>query len=76
MKMNSNDEINEKNTIIENLKEYLLILEFNNSKKDEQISALNNRISQLENENVNLKKENEHFKSTKAYKVWQKYRRD
>ena len=63
----------EKDRIIENLKEYMLILEFNDSKKNEEIALLNERISQLENENASLKNENEHFKSTKAYKVWQKY---
>ena len=65
----------EKDMIIENLKEYLLILEFNDSKKDEEIALLNERISQLENENATLKNENEHFQSTKAFKVWNKYRK-
>ena len=67
---------NEQDVIIDNLKEYLLVLEFNDSKKNEEIISLNNRISQLENEVNLLKKENEHFKSSKAYKLWQKYRRD
>lgn len=61
--------------IIENLKEYLLVLEFNDSKKNEEITLLNERISQLENENITLKKENEHFKSTKVFKVWKKYKK-
>ena len=67
---------NEKDIIIDNLREYLLLLEFNDSKKNEEISKLNERISQLENENISLKKENEHFKSTKAYKVWKMYKKD
>lgn len=65
----------EKDFIIENLREYLLVLEFNDSKNNEQISSLNERISQLENENISLKNEIEHFKSTKAYKLWQAYKR-
>ncbi|MBE6504802.1 MAG: hypothetical protein IJH63_07145 [Methanobrevibacter sp.] len=65
----------EKDLIIENLREYLLILEFNDSKNNEQISSLNERISQLENENISLKKEIEHFKSTKAYKLWNLYKK-
>ena len=44
---------NEQDVIIDNLKEYLLVLEFNDSKKNDEIISLNNRISQLENE-VNL----------------------
>ena len=67
---------NEQDVIIDNLKEYLLVLEFNDSKKNEEIVSLNNRISQLENEVNLLKQENEHFKSSKADKLWQIYRKD
>lgn len=67
---------NEQDVIIDNLKEYLLVLEFNDSKKNDEIISLNNRISQLENEVNLLRQENEHFKSSKAYKLWQIYRRD
>ena len=74
--MINDDELHEKEVIIDNLKEYLLILEFNESKKNEEIISLKNEILQLKNENDSLRKENEHFKSTKAYKLWQKYRRD
>ena len=74
--MCNGDEQNKKDVIIDNLKEYLLILEFNDSKKNEEIISLKNEILQLKNENDSLKTENEHFKSTKAYKLWQKYRRD
>lgn len=73
--MSNDDETRKKENIIENLKEYLLILEFNDSKKNDEINLLNERISQLENENNSLKSEIEHFKSTKAYKVWQKYKK-
>lgn len=64
-----------KDLIIENLREYLLVLEFNDSKNKKQISSLNERISQLENENISLKKEIENFKSTKAYKIWKLYKK-
>lgn len=74
--MSNDDELHENDIIIDNLKEYLLILEFNDSKKNEEIISLKNEILQLKNENDSLKTENEHFKSTKAYKLWQKYRRD
>ena len=74
--MINDDELHEKEVIIDNLKEYLLILEFNESKKNEEIISLKNEILQLKNENDSLRAENEHFKSTKAYKIWQKYRRD
>lgn len=74
--MINDDELHEKEVIIDNLKEYLLILEFNESKKNEEIISLKNEILQLKNENDSLRKENEHFKSTKVYKLWQKYRRD
>ena len=73
--MSNDDEIHEKDKIIENLKEYLLILEFNDSKKNDKINLLNERILQLENENNSLKSEIEHFKSTKAFKFWNKYRK-
>lgn len=74
--MSNDDELHQKDIIIDNLKEYLLILEFNDSKKNEEIVSLKNEILQLKSENNLLKTENEHFKSTKAYKIWQKYRRD
>ena len=74
--MCNDDELHEKDVIIDNLKEYLLILEFNDSKKNEEIISLKNEILQLKNENDSLKTENEHFKSTKAYKLWRKYKRD
>ena len=74
--MSNDDELHQKDVIIDNLKEYLLILEFNDSKKNEEIISLKNEILQLKSENNLLKTENEHFKSTKAYKIWQKYRRD
>ena len=74
--MINDDELHEKEVIIDNLKEYLLILEFNDSKKNEEIISLKNEILQLKNENDSLRKENEHFKSTKAYKLWRKYKRD
>ena len=74
--MSNDDELHQKDVIIDNLKEYLLILEFNDSKKNEEIVSLKNQILQLKSENNLLKTENEHFKSTKAYKIWQKYRRD
>lgn len=74
--MSNDDELHQKDVIIDNLKEYLLILEFNDSKKNEEIVSLKNEILQLKSENNLLKTENEHFKSTKAYKIWQKYRRD
>lgn len=65
----------EKEYIIDNLKEYILVLEFNDSKKTEEINILNDRISELENEVNSLRQENQHFKSTKAYKIWQKYKK-
>ena len=74
--MSNGDELHEKDVIIDNLKEYLLILEFNDSKKNEEIISLKNEILQLKNENDSLRAENEHFKSTKAYKLWRKYKRD
>ena len=74
--MCNGDELHEKDVIIDNLKEYLLILEFNDSKKNEEIVSLKNEILQLKNENDSLRAENEHFKSTKAYKLWRKYKRD
>lgn len=74
--MCNGDELHEKDVIIDNLKEYLLILEFNDSKKNEEIISLKNEILQLKNENDSLRAENEHFKSTKAYKLWRKYKRD
>ena len=74
--MCNGDELHEKDVIIDNLKEYLLILEFNESKKNEEIISLKNEILQLKNENDSLRAENEHFKSTKAYKLWRKYKRD
>ena len=74
--MINDDELHEKEVIIDNLKEYLLILEFNDSKKNEEIISLKNEILQLKNENDSLRAENEHFKSTKAYKLWRKYKRD
>lgn len=74
--MCNGDELHEKDVIIDNLKEYLLILEFNDSKKNEEIISLKNEILQLKNENDSLRAENEHFKSTKAYKIWRKYKRD
>ena len=74
--MINDDELHEKEVIIDNLKEYLLILEFNDSKKNEEIVSLKNEILQLKNENDSLRAENEHFKSTKAYKLWRKYKRD
>ena len=40
----------EKEYMIDNLKEYILVLEFNDSKKTEEINILNDRISELENE--------------------------
>lgn len=74
--MCNGDELHEKDVIIDNLKEYLLILEFNDSKKNEEIISLKNEILQLKNDNDSLRAENEHFKSTKAYKLWRKYKRD
>ena len=51
--------------------------------KKYEIFELENQLEILENENQNLKskyyqikKENEHFKSSKAYKLWNKYRKD
>ena len=51
--------------------------------KKYEIYELENQLELLENENQYLKskyyeieKENEHFKSSKAYKIWNKYRKD
>ena len=51
--------------------------------KKYELFELENQLEKLENENNNLKskyqqikKENEHFKSSKAYKIWDKYRKD
>lgn len=51
--------------------------------KKYELFELENQLEKLENKNNNLKskyqqikKENEHFKSSKAYKIWDKYRKD
>ena len=74
MMMNNDSNVLKKEDIIDNLKEYILVLDFNDSKKTEEINLLNDRISALENEVNSLKHENEQFKSTKAYKLWQKFK--
>ena len=73
--MSNDDQTLKKEEIINNLKEYILVLEFNDSKKIEEINILNDMISELENEVNSLRQENQHFKSTKAYKIWQKYKK-
>lgn len=43
---------------------------------ENQIESLKNENNQLKSEYIQIKKENEHFKSSKAYKIWDKYRKD
>lgn len=51
--------------------------------KKYELFELETQLEEVKNENYNLKskydqikKENEHFKSSKAYKIWDKYRKD
>lgn len=67
--------MSEKDKIIEDLKEYLVVCEFTNSKLENENTMLKNNINELTERINQLQKENNHFKSTKAYKVWDKYRR-